>query len=60
MASESIILTVDEVSSLQAAVESIVSAGIKLQDADHQIPVVKTGDVGAEGDSVGKPELQPD
>lgn len=57
MASEPIFLTDDEASSLQAAVESIVSAGIKVQDTDHQIPAGKVSDAGLDAESAEKPGI---
>lgn len=38
MSNEPVFLTADEASSLQAAVGRIVSSGIKVQDAELQLP----------------------
>lgn len=60
MANNPIFLTVDEAASLQAAVESIVSTGIKVQDAEYPIPAARTSGDGADGLSAGKLEVPPE
>jgi len=42
MTNESVFLTTDEASSLQAAVGRIISTGIRLSDSELQIPVEKS------------------
>jgi hypothetical protein len=43
MANESVFLTADEASSLQAAVGRIVSTGLRVHDAEVEIPAANQG-----------------
>jgi|LakMenE01Jun11ns_1017448.scaffolds.fasta_scaffold6477427_1 hypothetical protein len=60
MTSEPIFLTVDEASSLKAAVESIVAAGIQVPVAEYQTPAANVEADGVDAPSGEKPEGFPE
>ena len=60
MTSEPIFLTVDEASSLKAAVESIVAAGIQVPVAEYQTPAANVEVDAVDAASEEKPEALPE